>query len=266
MANKRIGFSKKFLCCLMLSFLSAVNAVEIAKSFIKEGDTDKIKRTLKLGLELSSYYYRERESNHAHIMSMSGSMWPGLSLEYILSENSYFASFDIRILSGHSKYNGFLLKDVDKSNAYYTTHNNSLLETRLLFGTSKDIQIIGIYSGFGYRKKADWPDYRVSQYLYIPLGVSLTLEYHKFSAVPFFEYDIFLFGKQTGDYSNSQGNLIMRQKRGYGLKTGISFQMKQFEIAPYLHYWNIKASTVDRGWYEPDNATNELGIRFSYLF
>jgi hypothetical protein len=128
------------------------------------------------------------------------------------------------------------------------------------------------YAGYGYRRLVDYSGGeltttghvgydRVSQYHYVPIGLEALFRVTpSWAFKPTVEYDYFIAGKQD---SYIYGGIENDQESGYGLRaslmavTGVG--SRTIELGPFVRYWNIDDSKVDRGFYEPANETLEVG-------
>jgi hypothetical protein len=162
------------------------------------------------------------------------------------------------------------------------------LENRFLYGVdvkiSKDTYLTP-YSGLGYRFLRDnsrgmqteigkYGYLRKSNYLYSPIGVIGTTRIDKswrFSAEA--EYDAFWHGWQYSDLGSiNDTNFVAKndQATGWGVRASLSlikaYAKSDLSIQPYVRYWDVKASDVFVGIYEPRNNSKEGGIRIGIRF
>ncbi|HUX80513.1 MAG TPA: autotransporter outer membrane beta-barrel domain-containing protein [Alphaproteobacteria bacterium] len=228
-----------------------------------------------LGLEGFHYNYRE-----SRLMKTKGFLY-GVNAAYNYTfNNGFFFQPDVRFDYGHTNY---------KSNGTGSMKKepNWLVETRIIFGKRFKLTStteLDPYVGFGYRYKADDTDgkktttghlgyYRRSQYLYIPLGLTLHQQINcDWSLSPTAEFDWFLRGRQRSDLHKTINNT---QKKGYGLKGDLmltrKFSKSSLSFGPFINYWNIKNSNIVRvsptmGLVEPHNKTIEAGLKVKYTF
>ena len=85
------------------------------------------------------------------------------------------------------------------------------------------------------------------------------------------EFDLLLIGNQRSHLSDiGYIDVDNRQNTGYGLRCSIKFEKKgesaDFIIEPFFRYWHIADSEVNYGVMEPENETNEGGIRLVLVF
>lgn len=85
---------------------------------------------------------------------------------------------------------------------------------------------------------------------------------------PAASYQYLLHGRQTAE---TQGGLRFKQDQGYGY--ALSLQLQQLRpdgsglsIRPFWRYLEIKDSQPSRGYYEPKNKTQELGLDVGWRF
>ena len=78
-----------------------------------------------------------------------------------------------------------------------------------------------------------------------------------------FEYDLFLHGQNNTD-GNFNKNAVVNQGYGYGLRGSVMLEMKKVSFGPFIQYWNIVQSSLDKGLVEPNNNTFEAGVQAFY--
>jgi len=229
---------------------------------------------MRVGAEYAYYRYREPSVNPNGPL-MRGAMY-GINFSYSYDYNDYFLDLEGRFLAGKGKYDGFLMNGTPSQ----SSHMARIFEARILPGVK--MNTFDWYTGLGYRFKGDDRGNirqnniivlgyrRKAQYLYIPLGMRV-LSYEDvykdmcLSIRPYLEYDLFIKGVTTSAVNN-QTKLHLKQTNGFGTKLGVVFRIDQFEITPYLNYWNIETSKIDAGFIEPRNTTTELGLKLAYVF
>lgn len=133
-----------------------------------------------------------------------------------------------------------------------------------------------LFTGAGYRRLDDdvrgpagYVGYRrVQHYLYIPAGLTATLLSHdNWQLTGTIEYDFFARGR------NETLGAELSQDSGYGCRASLLFNRQvtfaiidSFQVEPFMQYWNIGMSSLERNTYEPDNHSTIIGIRVSALF
>lgn len=236
------------------------------------------KHQFSLGLEFFHYNYRE-----PGYMTTKGPLG-GINGAYNFTfSNGFFLQPDLRIAFGRTEY-----KSNRTGRSIGKDFSNMLFETRFLFGKKFNLgektQLIP-FLGVGYRFKSDDSRrvitttghhgyYRDSQYLYIPLGLTLHQQInHCWSLSPTLEFDWFLHGHQ---YSGIYGGLHHHQEKGFGFRGDLmvtcKFRKGSLSFGPFINYWNIRDSDIvwvpsRRAYYiEPYNQTTEAGIKIKYNF
>ncbi len=167
-----------------------------------------------------------------------------------------------------------------------------MLEVRGLVGKDFPIlkaTILTPYIGFGYRYLNDDASgmttstgkrgyERESNYYYSPIGVETITELENgWSIGATLEYDYFWKGIQKSHLSDTDSGLSdlkNDQKGGYGLRGSIKFQKNRYVIEPFIRYWDIDKSEVQKityhgtygyAWERKNNST-EIGIKFAAKF
>lgn len=165
-------------------------------------------------------------------------------------------------------------------------HEDYIFDLRATMGWPEyliaDIYIMP-YFGLGYQYLNDDAEGMISStgasgylreqsYLYSPIGFEIKgLQMDENWYIGFkFEYDLFLFGKNTTTISEQ--SLEFEQEDGMGLRASVPLSINLFTIEPYIKYWSIERSSslfgVDKDgnsieMYEPENTTTEFGVKFS---
>lgn len=162
------------------------------------------------------------------------------------------------------------------------------------------------YSGVGLRHLSNGTTgvagYRTDDYLYLPLGVTArtAVAPHRTLRLTL-EVDALLHGWQrTRDSALGGGGIpatatapaftidgftdvSFSQTRGWALRASASYPVAtHWSLEPYYMRWDVRASPVEfetvtftvngitareqLGFYEPDNTTNEFGVRFGFHF
>jgi hypothetical protein len=147
------------------------------------------------------------------------------------------------------------------------------------------------FTGLGYRVLFDmWRNRatstgavgydRLSQYLYIPVGLGFSFVAGNWILRPSAEYDYLVRGKQVSylSHDGASGDLSNTQTHGYGLRgtllaeTGTPWGRISF--GPFVRFWNIgesKPAVVGFGGgflegIEPHNKTLEAGATLRFRF
>jgi hypothetical protein len=161
-------------------------------------------------------------------------------------------------------------------------------------------------SGIGVRHLSNALDgiagFRVDNYLYLPLRLTARTAVASHNALTFdVEYDHLLHGWQTTKDSafgvedidatatappftiNDVTDISFDQTKGWALRGSATFEMtRHLSIQPYWVHWSVQSSPVNYetatftvngiraseqlGAYEPDNTTNEFGVKFGVRF
>ena len=139
------------------------------------------------------------------------------------------------------------------------------------------------YIGAGFRYLANLSGYRlsstghygydrVSEYVYIPIGINIETNPVNESFWTYrAEYDYFVYGQQTSKLSQIAGysDVTNDQDEGYGMKfTGKYNYDNNSGVEVYMDYWDIADSKPDTSglFMEPRNSTTEIGIRFFWSY
>jgi hypothetical protein len=147
------------------------------------------------------------------------------------------------------------------------------------------------FIGAGYRVLYDWWGNRttstgavgydrLSQYLYIPVGVGFSFAAGDWILRPSAEFDWLVRGRQTSyvTQAGADGDLTNTQNNGYGLRAALLAETGtsagRIGFGPFVRYWKIKDS--DPGLFtaggvlfegiEPANSTLEIGATLRLRF
>jgi hypothetical protein len=193
-----------------------------------------------------------------------------------------FINLQLRFMIGNVDYNGGWIDEngIKQPHRLYGLQDY-YLDSRFLTGLTIPLKNTDFklypYLGIGYRYLYNDMRYndhlygyqRVSQYLYVPLGMNARYRYDKDWAFSFnAEYDLFCSGKQTSAASGYVLNY--NQNKGYGLRfsSRAAREVKNVTlfVEPFLRYWHIACSEiVDKGC-EPKNYTREFGVQLGVQF
>ncbi|CAG9000990.1 MAG: hypothetical protein CENE_02998 [Candidatus Celerinatantimonas neptuna] len=190
--------------------------------------------------------------------------------------------FDGSYISGHVDYNSTDTGSMKNMSDY-------IYEIRGLIG--QDLYTPGLritpYTGLGYRNLKNNSAYRRSttgalgynreqSYIYLPVG----LMFQQMAILPGhwgvgfkLEFDQLIRGYNTSELGTIPGkrDLSFHQKTGSGAQASITFKryldsdffIRAITFTPYVKYWDVNASNVNEGYYEPDNTTVEFGATLS---
>ncbi len=238
---------------------------------------------LKMGTEVSHITYKE-----PGVMQEKGVFYGVFgNLTFKPEGAAYFLALDGHFNYGQVDYEGTgTLDNVD----------DFLIEPRMLGGWVFDFSEsvhLSPYSGLGYRFLYDdlgsmytstgAAGYdRLSQYVYLPFGLSLDVSLTSKWQIGFnAEYDLFLRGWQESYLSDIAGfsDLKNTQDSGYGVRGQIDIKYKtdmfNILVSPYIRYWNIDdsdvatatyAGVVQFSGYEPHNTSTEIGAKLGVEF
>ena len=227
-----------------------------------------------------------------------------------------FYRFEGRMAWGKPDYNGAVvnLNTGEETPVRAKGARDFVFELRGVAGKDYWVKTFRIspYAGLGYRhlrqnndkEVSDTFDLeglgytRVSQYVYLPLGIDVKKALPARSAIGLnVEFDWFLYGEQRsqfGGYAEMEGSgeirefseLRNKQREGYGLRGSVRFEKSlgsvDLVLEPFIRYWDIEKSelahfdvdetgTTDHDWVllganEPSNTTKEAGVRAGLQF
>jgi hypothetical protein len=229
------------------------------------------------------YYYAYREPNFV----VQKGPFAGVETAYTWKLAQWFITLEGDADAGYLNY---------KSNGTGTLDGlwNFKGEARGLIGG--DIGYAGSfaispYVGVGYRILFDAANGRttstgafgydrLSQYFYIPIGVSLSFVVGDWVLRPNAEYDFFAGGYQVSYLSQVgfSGDVSNRQTSGYGARASFLAEAPapwgRIAFGPFIRYWNIADSrstpllinNVAFVATEPHNNTIEAGLTLRFLF
>ena len=199
--------------------------------------------------------------------------------------------------------NGYELDTGDSSPCTESGDKDWYVETRGLIGKDMIGQrwAWAPYSGLGVRHLSNGttgtPGYRTDDYLYLPVGVTARSRALSLNV----EYDHLLHGWQkTRDSALGGGevpatptapaftidgfsDVAFSQSGGWAFRASATYPMsRHLSLEPYYVHWNVSSSPVNYeiatftvnditaqeqlGAYEPNNNTNEFGVRFGWHF
>ena len=232
------------------------------------------RRGWEVGGQIANYQYEE-----PGLMNLKGNRIGAVGAYTFTSPNRVYSRIDLRSSYGSLKYQGSgTLDDVP----------DWIFETRAVIGRdylTGDSAALSPYIGLGYRYLYnDLRGYsstghvgyqRVSQYLYVPVGLTARFRTgERWVIAPTVEYDLFLGGRQYSQLSDTgigYSDATNRQHDGRGYRGYLMFESGHWAFGPWLQYWNIKDSDVvsiglGTVAMEPANWTREYGVELRYRF
>ncbi|HEY0525224.1 MAG TPA: hypothetical protein VGD08_17655 [Stellaceae bacterium] len=236
-----------------------------------------------IGPEL--YYYRYEEPDFAKLEGA----FAAANGSYTFKGERLFLTLNGIAGAGYLDYSS-------RGTGSYSGTWNYMGDLRALGGgdfTLRDGLVASPYSGLGYRLLFDNSSGtvsssgargydRLSQYLYLPIGVTFGIAAASWTLRPNIEFDLLLHGWQTSYLSTADSRLndpTNDQNHGYGIRASILAEMPtrfgHLSFGPFVRYWNIRtsdpATITVRGvpltnGYEPGNHTIEAGgtVRFGF--
>jgi hypothetical protein len=227
-----------------------------------------------VGGQIASYRYEE-----PGLMNLEGTRAGVVGAYTFASPNRVYGRIDLRSSYGSLKYEGSgTLDDVP----------DWIFEARAVVGRDYLVgggAAISPYIGLGYRYLYnDLRGYsstgavgyqRVSQYLYVPVGLTARFRTgERWVLAPTVEYDAFLGGRQHSQLTDTgigYSDADNTQKHGYGYRAYLMLESGHWAFGPWLHYWNIKDSDIvpiglGAAAMEPANWTREYGVELRYRF
>jgi hypothetical protein len=227
-----------------------------------------------VGGQISRYHYEEPD-----FMKLTGDQIGAVGAYTFTNPNRVYSRIDLRAAYGSLKYQGSGTLD---------NVPDWIFEARAVVGKdflASDSVALSPYIGLGYRYLYnDLRGYsstgavgyqRVSQYLYVPVGLTARFRTgERWVVAPMVEYDAFLGGRQYSQLSDTgigYSDASNRQHNGYGYRASLMLESGRWAFGPWLQYWNIKDSdTVPIGLgytaMEPANWTREYGVEVRYRF
>jgi hypothetical protein len=233
--------------------------------------------TNQIGLTVSSYAYEESSLN----VKMDAT---NIGIEYLGTyafKNNWFLLGEFDYNNGSVKYSG---SGTDSGIPQYYYN----LKGAVGYDFAFDSFVVSPYIGIGYRfldqslggtttsTGAIGYD-RKSTYNYIPIGAThrFAVNDNKAKIETTLEYDYLISGNQYSGLSTvGAPNQNNTQNSGYGLNLTILYKQDNWGFGPYYKYWNIEKSQTNTfavggttyTVYEPQNTTNEYGLKLTYSF
>ena len=169
---------------------------------------------------------------------------------------------------------GFL--DYQGSGSLNSTENFST-DIRALYLKNHTLgngSVVTPYAGLGYRflyndlrgiSSTGAGGYRrLSHYVYLPVGIFTYITDGYGNKIELNgELGILIRGYQQSylsDVFSNVSDVKNEQKTGHNLRVSALYKFDSFSIGPYFNRWNIGRSSVENGWFEPKNSTNEFGL------
>lgn len=171
------------------------------------------------------------------------------------SDKIFILNTSVRVLTGTGDWTW----DDSKYNLYEARVTPGLKISYLHFYTGLGYQLITIKDDTTYT----YGNPSKSQYIYIPIGIKLPMEFSNVTLAPYMEYDVFLKEKYTFQTRSRKA------KHGWGLKVGIGVKFHRFEITPYVERWVYSNLGYTDGRPVNNNMeipSIELGIKLNYIF
>ncbi|MEB0140407.1 MULTISPECIES: hypothetical protein [unclassified Undibacterium] len=241
-------------------------------------DTD-----LSIAAALSTYQYREPA-----VMKNSGDKFALFLMASHDIASEQFIRADVHYATGKVDY----AADTAYAAATASSKSDWYLETRALFGRryafsgSSLVPFIGLGYRYlsndlrGFNSLGQSGNRRQSQYIYLPLGLTHSLQLSAQSRWNTeLEADVLLRGTQSARLSDAgQGvaDVSLSQRHGYGLKISMAYEKDNWSLGPFLEFWDISrsdtAGLLQNGsavysngnrllYQEPHNRTLEAGLR-----
>lgn len=129
-------------------------------------------------------------------------------------------------------------------------------------------------AGLGYRQLTDHLEEggpggykRVNDRIYATVGLKRDFKLDdKWTLTPRVQYKQIVYSEQ---YSDLMGGITVEQK-GHGAEYAMDLAYRagdcNLTVSPFVRTWNVKASNVVNGMYEPKNDTREVGLSLSVAF
>ncbi len=231
------------------------------------------------------YYYQYEEPDFA---KLEGG-FAAVNGSYTFKSERLFLTLNGILGAGYLDYSS-------RGTGSYSGTWNYMSDLRALGGidiTLRDGLVASPYAGLGYRLLFDDSGGtvsgtgargydRLSQYVYLPLGVTLGIAVGNWTVRPNAEFDLLLHGWQTSYLSTADSRFndpTNDQHHGFGIRASVLAEMPtrfgHLSFGPFVRYWNIRtsepATITVRGTpagvgYEPGNHTIEAGgtVKFGF--
>lgn len=236
-----------------------------------------------VGLDIANYRYQET-SNGGFFMSNNGNKL-GLygAFTKTLAKN-WFWGGDLKLSYGLVHYDS-------ASDGHKPDNPDLLTELRFTGGRdfSYDNYLLAPYFGLGHRvlfndlrgsTSSGAAGYRrLSQYTYLPLGLTLRQPLSSRARLSTsLEYDWLIEGRQQSflsDASAGSNDPVNLQRFGQGLRFSMNYETRTWTAGLYANYWGLGDSDWAQqlingnfsGWVrEPRNTTQEIGLTLRMRF
>jgi hypothetical protein len=259
---------------LVTAILGAICPVAAAQSNAPQ-DLLLTRQGVEIGGQLAHYHYKEPglidiTGNRAGVVGVFTFVNPAQRL---------FTRIDVRGSYGSLKYEG---------SGTINGVPDWIAEARIVSG--KDFLpgsgvSLSPYAGLGYRflfndlrgySSSGAVGYRrYSNYSYAPIGLTSRISIsEQWVLAPTLEYDAFIHGQQISKLSDAglgDPDVTNTQNGGFGYRVSIMAETGHWAFGPWLHYWHIRDSDLQRInattlGLEPANWTREVGFELRYRF
>jgi hypothetical protein len=146
--------------------------------------------------------------------------------------------------------------------------------------TLKEGTVLTPYAGLGYRflyndlrgiTTTGASGYRrLSHYVYLPVGVMTYLNDGYGNKIELnAEVGLLIRGYQQSylsDVFSNVSDLKNEQKTGHNLRLSALYKFESVYVGPYYNRWSVGRSSVENGWVEPKNSTNEFGLMLKFKY
>lgn len=241
-------------------------------------------RRWEIGLDTMLWDYTEY-SDGRKFMNDKGMLYGArFSFQQLLNRaKSVLFKVDARLLAGQTKYDGALVDlNTGERTPHQTDSDNLIFEARPVFGWVISTPIglaITPSAGLALRylinpSRGRTGEYtRETTYLYAPLGLRLDYavnDVYRLGLETRYDYLIMGFVESKLSEVGESQDISNRQDSGHGYEIAFNnfFAVghTEFKIAPYYRVWKIKDSDIDRGFLEPENETQMLGLNAGIQF
>ena len=185
----------------------------------------------------------------------------------------------IRTFKGSTTYDGYL-QSVNTGQIlapYTTTTNNEIFESKLRLQQTKYTKNydVGVFTSYGYREwtrdiQGSFPLKEIYEWQYFDIGLDIITYDGPWEAGVEIAYQRAVNPTMTA-YLNSPIRFELGKVDGYYYKFPIGYNFDKnykLEISYEYNHWDIEASNIVGGFYEPDSRTQNkiFNIGFTYRF